>query len=102
MGVRPSASVMPFALTMSSRSVPAPLPVRAVTVQPVPVPGACTTCVIFAPESPVETRLKLPAVTPATASLKLTVQLTCGWSVGLGRLREIDWSAGATGVWRIV
>ena len=96
-GARFTASVMPVALTRSSRSVPVPLPVAAVTVQTAlgADPTAGATFVTCAPLSPVAASWKFSFESPETASLKVTVQLTTDCDVGLALARTIDWAAGA-------
>ena len=81
-------------LSLSTRfkpSVPAPLPVFAVTVQVVPLP---VTEVIEVPDRPATTSEKSPLSTPVTLSLKVTVHDAVAPLVGLALARTIDVAVG--------
>lgn len=70
-----TVGVIPVEFAISSRSVPAPVPVLAVTVQAVPEPD---TDEMLSPVNvfPTSTRLKLLAVTPVTDAANVTSQVT--------------------------
>ena len=70
-----------------------PAPVLAVTVQVVPEP--LTRVIAGEPVRPLEMRLKLPATTPVTASLNVTVHWTDARVVGVVLTRLIETTVGA-------
>ena len=72
--------VMPVPLTTSRCSVPVPRPVLTVTVHVVPEPLTPAT---DAAVMPLVATAKLPAVTPVTASLNVSVYVTVSAIVGL-------------------
>ena len=89
----PAASWMLSSSARFRPRVPLPVPVLAVTVQVVPLP---LTLVMAAPLTPPPcTRAKSAALTPVTASLKVTVQSTLpAPAVGFGLATAIALTAG--------
>ena len=81
---------MPVPFVISSVSEPVLAPGLTLTVQVVPLPVMLVTVAPVPPLKP-----KLAAVTPVTASLKVTVQESVDAPEGLGPTRLIETTFGA-------